>query len=56
MPPLEAYRRLRSINPSPYMFFLDFGTYHLFGSSPEMHVKVVGNRVITGISIQTPTV
>ena len=47
MPGLEAYRRLRSLNPSPYMFFLDFGSFQLFGSSPEMHVKVDGNRTIT---------
>jgi anthranilate synthase component 1 len=47
MPALEAYRRLRSLNPSPYMFFLDFGDFQLFGSSPEMHVKVEGSRVIT---------
>lgn len=46
MPALEAYRRLRSLNPSPYMFYLDFGNFQLFGSSPEMHVKVEGNRVI----------
>jgi anthranilate synthase component 1 len=47
MPALEAYRRLRSLNPSPYMFLLEFGDYQLFGSSPEMHVKVDGNRVIS---------
>jgi anthranilate synthase component 1 len=47
MSALEAYRRLRSLNPSPYMFYLDFGDYQLFGASPEMHVKVDGNRVIT---------
>jgi anthranilate synthase component 1 len=47
MPALEAYRRLRSLNPSPYMFFLDFGDFQLFGASPEMHVKVEGSRVIT---------
>ena len=47
MPGLEAYRRLRSLNPSPYMFFLDYGSFQLFGSSPEMHVKVEGNRAIT---------
>jgi len=46
IPALEAYRRLRSLNPSPYMFYLDFGSYQLFGSSPEMHVKVEGNRVM----------
>lgn len=46
LPALEAYRRLRSLNPSPYMFFLDFGEFQLFGASPEMHVKVDGERVI----------
>ncbi len=40
MPALEAYRRLRSTNPSPYLFYLDFGAYQLFGASPEVHVKV----------------
>jgi anthranilate synthase component 1 len=47
LPALEAYRRLRSLNPSPYMFFLDYGEFQLFGASPEMHVKVEGDRVIT---------
>ncbi len=47
MPALEAYRRLRSLNPSPYMFFLDFDNFQLFGSSPEMHVKVDRGRVIS---------
>jgi anthranilate synthase component 1 len=42
MPALEAYRKLRSSNPSPYMFYLDFGGYQLFGASPEVHVKVKG--------------
>jgi anthranilate synthase component 1 len=40
MPALEAYRNLRSSNPSPYLFYYDFGEYQLFGSSPEVHVKV----------------
>ena len=40
MPAIEAYRALRSSNPSPYMFYLDFGDYQLFGASPEVHVKV----------------
>ena len=40
IPPLEAYRHLRGANPSPYLFFLDFDDYVLFGSSPEVHVKV----------------
>ena len=43
---IEAYRRLRSINPSPYMFLIDFKDFQIFGSSPELHVKVIGNRVI----------
>jgi anthranilate synthase component 1 len=40
MPALEAYRSLRTGNPSPYMFYLDFGEFQLFGASPEVHVKV----------------
>ena len=38
--PLEIYRALRSINPSPYMFFLDFGKFQLVGSSPEELVSL----------------
>ena len=37
--PLDVYRALRSINPSPYMFCLEFGDYRLLGASPEVHVK-----------------
>ena len=46
MPALEAYRSLRSANPSPYQFYLDFGPYQLFGASPEVHVKVRDGRVL----------
>lgn len=46
MPVLEAYKHLRSFNPSPYMFYLDFNDFQLFGSSPEVHVKVKGTKVI----------
>lgn len=50
--PLSIYRRLRSINPSPYMFFLKFGDLNLIGSSPEMLVKfedgLVQTRPIAG--------
>ena len=46
MPALEAYRRLRTANPSPYLFYLDFGDYQLFGSSPEVHVKVKNEQAI----------
>src|SRR5262249_54749083 len=40
--PLSIYRALRMLNPSPYMFFLDFGDYQLVGSSPEMQVRLNG--------------
>lgn len=40
LPALDAYRRLRSVNPSPYLFYIDFGGYELLGASPEMHLKV----------------
>ena len=45
--PFKAYRTLRSINPSPYMFYIDFGEYHLVGSSPELLVKVKKDAVET---------
>ncbi|RLW68988.1 MAG: anthranilate synthase component I [spirochete symbiont of Stewartia floridana] len=45
MPAIDAYRVLRGSNPSPYQFYLDFGSYQLFGASPEVHVKVVNGRV-----------
>ena len=45
LPALEAYRRLRMANPSPYLFYLDYGAYQLFGSSPEVHVKVKEDAV-----------
>ena len=44
LPALEAYRSLRSTNPSPYMFYLDYGDFQLFGASPEVHVKVAGGQ------------
>ncbi|HDL77859.1 MAG TPA: anthranilate synthase component I, partial [Lentisphaerae bacterium] len=37
--PLSAYRALRSLNPSPYMFFLELGERSMVGSSPEVHVR-----------------
>lgn len=42
----EAYRNLRTTNPSPYLFYLDLGEYQLFGASPEVHVKVKNRRVV----------
>ena len=44
---LEVYRVLRSINPSPYMFYLDFGECQLVGASPEMLVRVQDGVVET---------
>ena len=38
----KLYRALRSINPSPYLFYFDFGGFRLFGSSPETHCKIEG--------------
>jgi anthranilate synthase component 1 len=47
-PPLgQFYTNLRRINPSPYMFFLDFPERSVVGSSPEILVKVEGERVVT---------
>jgi len=48
--PVEAfsvYRGLRAVNPSPYMYFLEFGDFQLAGASPEPLVKVIGDRVET---------
>jgi len=43
--PLDIYRALRAINPSPYMFFLKFGGLKIIGSSPEILVKVAGDQI-----------
>ncbi|MBR5663922.1 MAG: anthranilate synthase component I family protein, partial [Bacteroidales bacterium] len=40
----KLYRALRSINPSPYLFYFDFGGYRIFGSSPETHCRIEGRR------------
>jgi anthranilate synthase component 1 len=39
----KVYRALRSINPSPYLFYFDFGGFRIFGSSPETHCKIDGD-------------
>jgi anthranilate synthase component 1 len=44
--PMDIYRALRIINPSPYMFYLDTDDVHLVGSSPEVMVKVAGGDVV----------
>ncbi|UBM57368.1 anthranilate synthase component I family protein [Marinilongibacter aquaticus] len=38
----NVYRALRSINPSPYLFYFDGGDYHIFGSSPEKQIHIQG--------------
>lgn len=43
--PLRLYGILRSINPSPYMFYLDFDNLQMIGASPEMLVRVEGDKV-----------
>ena len=44
-PPFSLYRALRRLNPSPFLFFLDFGGYAVVGSSPEIMVRLRGNKV-----------
>jgi anthranilate synthase component 1 len=43
--PLDIYRALRTVNPSPYMFYLELGDFHLVGASPEMLVRVEDRRI-----------
>lgn len=43
--PLDVYRSLRNVNPSPYMFLLELGDFHLVGASPEMLVRCVGGNI-----------
>lgn len=45
--PFEVYRRLRSLNPSPYLFYIDFGDFQMSGSSPESLVNLFEHKVIT---------
>ncbi len=51
------YRRLRRINPSPYLFYFDMGGFRIFGSSPETHCKVESGRIsidpIAGTAFRT---
>jgi len=55
----KLYRALRSINPSPYLFYFDFGGFRIFGSSPETHCRIEGRRAyidpIAGQSICAAT-
>jgi anthranilate synthase component 1 len=42
----NVYRALRAINPSPYLFYFDYGDYRLMGSSPEMQLKVSNGKAL----------
>src|SRR3972149_2615215 len=59
LPPFSLYRALRRTNPSPYLYFLDFGGFAVAGSSPEILVKVAGDTVtirpIAGTRPRGPT-
>jgi len=44
--PLDVYRALRSLNPSPYMYFLDLGSEQIVGSSPEILVRAQAGQVV----------
>ncbi len=43
--PLDLYRALRTVNPSPYMFILETDGFALVGASPEVHVRLTGRKV-----------
>ena len=45
LPPFALYRSLRRLNPSPFLFFLDFGEFSIVGSSPEILVRLRGGKV-----------
>ncbi|MDR2533430.1 MAG: anthranilate synthase component I family protein [Tannerellaceae bacterium] len=53
----KVYRALRSINPSPYLFYFDFGGFRIFGSSPETHCRISNGRAsidpIAGTAFRT---
>ncbi|MCA9833592.1 MAG: anthranilate synthase component I [Thermomicrobiales bacterium] len=58
--PFSIYRALRTVNPSPYMFYLDFGAHQIVGASPELLVRleggVVSNHPIAGTRPRGATV
>jgi anthranilate synthase component 1 len=47
IPPFNIYRALRTINPSPYMYYLDFNDFQIIGTSPEILVRVEDGMVMT---------
>ena len=50
----QLYRALRSINPSPYLFYMDFGGYRILGSSPETHCRIADGRACIDPIAGTP--
>ncbi|HMM74163.1 MAG TPA: anthranilate synthase component I [Gammaproteobacteria bacterium] len=46
-PPIDVYRALRHLNPSPYLFFMDLADFQIVGSSPEILVRLEGRTVTT---------
>jgi anthranilate synthase component 1 len=44
-PPLDLYRSLRTVNPSPYMYFMDLGDFQIVGSSPEILVRLEDGEI-----------
>ena len=44
-PALSLYRALRGVNPSPYMYYFDFGDHHVVGASPEILVRLAGDTM-----------
>lgn len=57
--PFNVYRHLRTVNPSPYLFYIDCETFHLVGASPELLAKSEKGRIIThpiaGTVVRGPT-
>jgi anthranilate synthase component 1 len=53
--PLSLYRALRSLNPSPYMYFYDFGDFYVVGASPEILVRQEAMPAPPGVSGQSPS-
>jgi anthranilate synthase component 1 len=45
VPALSLYRSLRGVNPSPYMYYFDFGDHHVVGASPEILVRLAGGTI-----------
>jgi len=46
-PPINVYRALRHLNPSPYLYYMDLGDFHIVGSSPEILVRLEGDTITT---------